>query len=147
MAMAPTIDPSKLLVLYDGTCGLCNKTNQFILARDRRDQFLFATLQGPLAAELLARHGRRAEALDTSYVVVRPGTPEERVLDRSRAGLFVLGRLGGLWSLAGVFRLVPRLLADAVYDFVARHRYGWFGKSDHCVLPSPRDRAKFVDGL
>jgi predicted DCC family thiol-disulfide oxidoreductase YuxK len=44
-----------------------------------------------------------------------------------------------------MLRLVPRFIRDAVYDWVARNRYGWFGKRDSCRLPSSEERAVFLD--
>lgn len=134
------------LLLYDGVCGLCNRLNRFVLARDRRDRFRFASLQGALAAELLRRHGHDAADLDTVYVVAAfDGSDGTGVLSKSRAILFVLTTLGGIWSLAGMFRPVPTAWLDAAYDFVARRRYLWFGQSEVCILPRPEHAAKFLD--
>jgi predicted DCC family thiol-disulfide oxidoreductase YuxK len=41
-------------------------------------------------------------------------------------------------------RAVPRPLRDAVYDWVARRRYGWFGKLDACRVPGPGMRSRFL---
>jgi predicted DCC family thiol-disulfide oxidoreductase YuxK len=133
------------LVLYDGVCGLCTRLTRFLLPRDRRDVFVFASLQGPLAGELLNRYGRSPAALDTFYVLADRGTERERLLERSDAGLFLLKALGAPWSWLYVFRLLPRSLRHAVYGFVARNRYRWFGRLETCPLPDPRHRAKFLD--
>jgi predicted DCC family thiol-disulfide oxidoreductase YuxK len=41
--------------------------------------------------------------------------------------------------------LVPKPLRDAVYRFVARNRYRWFGRQDACLVPAPEVRARFLD--
>lgn len=133
------------LVLYDGVCGLCNRLVQFMLRRDRADRFRFAALQSPFAAELLRRHGRATDDLDTVYVFARFGEPDQRLLSKGRAILFVLGQLGGLWRLASLLRGLPRPILDAAYDQIARRRYRWFGRHDACPLPTPDTRAKFLD--
>lgn len=133
------------LVLYDGVCGLCNRFNQFILKRDSTDRFRFASLQGALAHELLRRYGRDASDLDTVYVVTNFGEPGEALLSRARAVLFVLDALGRVWRLARVLRALPTGVVDALYDWVARHRYQWFGRFDACAVPPQRHRAKFLD--
>lgn len=133
------------IVLYDGVCGLCNRLVQFILKRDRTDRFLFASLQSGFAATLLARHGADARDLDTFYVVIDNGQPGERVLMRSDAILHVVKTLGGIWSLAGIGRILPKAIRDAMYRTVARNRYRVFGKHESCMLPSPEHRAKFLD--
>lgn len=57
----------------------------------------------------------------------------------------VLAGLGGLWQLSGVLRLVPRRVRDLGYRLIARNRYRWFGRSDHCMLPTPEQHARFLD--
>lgn len=135
----------ELVLLYDGDCGLCAKVTQFVLPRDTKNRFRFAPLQGTFAGGVLPKHGKRAADLDTFYVVIDAGKASERVLDRADAALRVLSELGLPWSLAKIFRLVPRFLRNAVYDFVARNRYAWFGHADACALPKPEWRAKFID--
>lgn len=133
------------IVLYDGVCGLCNRLVKFILKRDLNGRFRFASLQSEFAATLLKRHGANAKDLDTFYVVIDQGNPDERVLMRSDAILFVVKTLGGVWKIASVGRVVPKVIRDALYRLVARNRYRVFGKHESCMLPSPEHRAKFLD--
>jgi predicted DCC family thiol-disulfide oxidoreductase YuxK len=136
----------KLVILYDGVCGLCNRLVRFVLRRDRRDRFRFASLQSAFAGELLRRHGRDPGDLDTLYVVAGQGTAEEHLLARSAAVLHVLQEIGGGWRGTAVFlRLLPRPLRDWAYGRVARSRYRIFGKYDTCPLPTPEERAKFLE--
>jgi predicted DCC family thiol-disulfide oxidoreductase YuxK len=134
------------IVLYDGVCGLCNRLVQFILRRDQAGVFRFASLQSPLASRILARHGADARDLDTVYVVVNGDTPEELLLARSDAVLFVLAQLGGIWGAGSfLFKLVPRALRDFAYSVIARRRYRVFGRSETCILPAPENRDRFLD--
>jgi len=136
---------SKTVVLYDGVCGLCNGLNQFLLKRDPKDHFRFASLQSEFAASLLERYDITAVDLDTVYVVADYGQLSERLLARSDAILHVLGRLGGVWGLLRVGRALPKSLCDALYNVVARIRYRVFGKYDVCLMPEERYRSKFLD--
>ena len=131
------------LILYDGVCALCNALVRFVLPRDRKDRFRFAPLQGDLARATLTRYGRNPDDLDTFCVIEDFETAAPRLLDRDRAALFVLARLGFPWVLAAVFRVVPRFLRRPVYNFIARRRYGWFGKFDACPVPPADVRHKF----
>jgi predicted DCC family thiol-disulfide oxidoreductase YuxK len=139
------------IILYDGVCGLCNRLNQFVLRRDREGIFRFASLQSALAARILARHGANPQDLDTVYVVLnhdltKEAQGDERLLPRSEAVIFVLKRLGGIWKALGLFvQLLPQVLRDWGYRVVARNRYRVFGRFDTCMLPSARDRSKFID--
>lgn len=128
-------------MFFDGVCGLCNRTVQFLLRRDRRDRLRFAPLQGPTARRILIPLGGRPEALDTIYVVTADG----RLLQRSRAVLFAAAALGGAWALLNLLRVVPRPLADLLYGLVARVRYRVFGRLDACAMPTAAERAKFLD--
>ena len=140
----PTPDANPI-VLYDGVCGLCNRLVQFLLKRDSRDHFRFASLQSEFAQDVMTRHGVDPHDLDTVYVVKDHNQPTENLLARSDAILHLLTELGGIWSLAGAGRVLPRGFRDAVYKIVARNRYRVFGKHESCMLPEPRHRAKFLD--
>ena len=134
------------ILLYDGVCGLCNWFVQFILRRDREKVFRFTWLQGARAGRILQGHGISSGELDSVYVVMNCDRPEERLLARSDAVMFVLKELGGRWRLAEFFlRLLPRFLRDAAYNAVARQRYRLFGRSEICRVPSDQERSRFLD--
>jgi len=134
------------ILLYDGVCGFCNGLVQFILRRDRDAVFRFASLQSAFAARALSRHGANPSDLDTVYVVVHHELPDEYLLSRSEAVLFVLKQLPGPWrALASLLQLLPKFLRDAAYNAIARNRYRIFGRFQVCPLPSERDRNRFLD--
>lgn len=133
------------IILYDGVCGLCNRLNRFVLARDFRAQFRFAALQSRFAREALARYGRNPEDLDTFYLLEDYGLPSERLRSKSDAALRVLDRIGGVWKVSRVIAWLPTSLRDLGYDLIARTRYRIFGKTDRCRVPSARDRARFIE--
>ncbi|GLC24077.1 thiol-disulfide oxidoreductase DCC family protein [Roseisolibacter agri] len=137
------------ILLYDGDCGFCARSVQFVLAREGRDRSLrFATLQG--ATGDAARRARPELAGIDSVLWVEPDARGGigRVLVRSDAALRTLTYLGGGWRvLAALGRLAPRGLRDAVYDLIARHRLRLAGRADpSCLLPTPEQRSRFVDG-
>jgi predicted DCC family thiol-disulfide oxidoreductase YuxK len=133
------------IVLYDGVCGLCDRTVQFVLARDPGGLFRFAALQSAFAQERVARHGFSAADLDTVYVVLDPDTANERLLRRSRAILAILALLGGAWGLlARVIGVLPTFLLDLGYRLVARTRYRIFGRLDACRVPAADERQRFL---
>jgi predicted DCC family thiol-disulfide oxidoreductase YuxK len=133
------------LVLYDGVCGLCDHLLQFLLRHDRRRVFHFASLQSGTGKAMVARCGGNPHELTTFYVVADYRSPRSRAFTRSDAALFVAGQLGWPWKGAGLLRVLPRSLRDRAYDIVARLRYRVFGRFEHCLLPRPEFRSRFVD--
>lgn len=126
------------VLLFDGVCNLCNRTVQFIIRHDRKKQFRFASLQSAAGREA---KGMLAGAAPDSVLLYEQG----RIYQKSGAALRVAARLGGIWRLAAVFWLLPRFLRDAVYDYIARHRYRWFGRQDACLLPAPGLKDRFLE--
>ena len=133
------------LLLYDGVCALCNGVVQFVLARDRRRRFDFASLQSPAARTVLDRFGCDPTALDTVYVVQNYRGDAATPLARAQAALFVMTELGWPWKAANVLRVLPAALLNAAYGLVARYRYRVFGRYEQCVMPRPEFKSRFID--
>ena len=133
------------VLLYDGLCGFCDGTVQFILRHDRKKTLRFATLQGDYAREIFARHPELADIDSLVLVEPDPATQNETVHYRSNAALGVARYLGGAWHLARVTGIVPRFLRDLAYDGFARIRYRVFGRHNSCPIPTPDQRARFID--
>lgn len=133
-----SVPPNGPTLLFDGVCNLCNGAVQFVLDHERDHELRFAALQSPEAKELLGDHPLPS-GLD-SVILVEGG----EVFTHSDAALRVARHLGMPWRLLSAFRVVPRFVRDAVYRFIARHRYRWFGKSETCRIPTPELRARFL---
>ena len=140
--MPPASDTPVLL--YDGDCGLCAGSVQFLLRHEpphRRAALRFAPLQGAYAAQVRARHPELAEV--DSVVWVDPANPAVPVRVRSDAALQALTHLGGGWALlAALGRVVPRMVRDTVYAAIARRRLSL--AAPRCLLPSGEERARFL---
>jgi len=133
------------LVLYDGVCGLCNRGVQFVLEHDDRQLFRFASLQSALGRSIVKQSGGNPDELAAFYVIGNYQTPAARVFTRSDAVLFVACNLRWPWKAARLLRVLPRAIRDRAYDLVARNRYRVFGRLEHCLLPRPEFRSRFVD--
>lgn len=127
-------------VLFDGVCNLCDASVQFVIKRDPRGLFRFASFQGGTGAQIARGHGVDPEALD-AMVLIENG----RVYRKSGAALRVARRLRFPWPLLYAFIVVPPLIRDPVYDFIGRRRYRWFGRKEECWVPDASLRTRFLD--
>lgn len=127
------------ILLFDGVCNLCNGAVRFVLERDTGSYFRFAALQSDAGRRQLEAHQMPADEL-ASLVLIEDG----RVYVRSEAALRVARRLGYPWPLLWALRWVPLGARDLVYDWIAAHRYRWFGKRETCAVPATETRARFL---
>ena len=134
------------MLLYDGTCGFCAESVQYVLRHDRARRTLrFASLQGATGARVRDRHPE-LDAVDSVIWFERDAAGGDVILVRSTAALRVLRYLGGAWRvIAWLAAAVPRPLRDGVYDLVARHRHKLVRAAPMCVVPGPDQRERFVD--
>jgi predicted DCC family thiol-disulfide oxidoreductase YuxK len=144
-AHAPPPTAGAHLVLYDGVCGLCSRLLRFLLRRDRRRVFSFASLQSDVGQSIVERSGANPGELTSFYVVADYRTGAPRLFTKGDAALFVAGALGWPWRLALLMHVVPRFIRDRLYDVVARNRYRLFGRFDRCLVPTPEFKSRFVD--
>ena len=136
--MSRESEPSPVVV-FDGTCVLCSSWVTFLLRYAEHGRFRFSTTQSVAGRGLLEAHGVDAD---------NPGTflflEGEHAYTESDAVIRMLRTLGGAWHAAAVGRVLPRKMRDALYRWVARNRYPWFGRRQRCFVPSASDRDLFL---
>lgn len=131
------------VVLFDGVCNLCNGFVQFVIERDPGASFKFASLQSTAAAALVKEHGGGASIAAAPESILLFEGP--RFYSQSTAVLRAMRRLTFPWNLAYAFVIVPKPIRDALYAWIARNRYRWFGKRDVCMAPTPELRSRFLN--
>ncbi len=131
---------SNPIILFDGICNLCNNAVQFVIRHDRKHQFRFASLQSDTGRAFQQQFN------------IHPGEPDSVILIyldkmyiKSRAALMIIKMLGGPLALTYGFILVPRLIRDGIYNWIAKNRYKWFGKKDSCMIPDKDLSYLFLD--
>jgi predicted DCC family thiol-disulfide oxidoreductase YuxK len=139
MGTTPALsNTNETIIFFDGVCNLCSGAVKFVLKRDQKHRFKFASLQSDFARERLSEFGLR-ESLET-IVLIQNGV----VYKKSDAALNIVRQLDFPWPILYVLKIFPKAVRDFLYEFVATHRYRWFGKSDHCLLPAPELAERFV---
>ena len=128
------------LMVFDGVCRLCVASVAIVLRLDRAATIRFAALQSPYGRLLCEQHG------------IDPDTPATflffdhgRALEASDAALALTARLPAPWCWLRHLGLVPRPARDALYLWIARHRYRIFGKRRTCLVPSPEISRRFIE--
>jgi predicted DCC family thiol-disulfide oxidoreductase YuxK len=135
-AVPPGFDGS--IIFFDGMCGLCNASVDWVLKRDRHAVFRFAPLQGETAHHVLSP----ADTQQLGSIVLRMNG---NVYRKSSAVVRILWQLGIFEKTAGIaLWLIPKPFRDFGYAFIARNRYRWFGTKETCRVPTPEERTKFL---
>lgn len=127
------------IILFDGVCNLCNSGVQFIIKRDPQCQFKFASLQSETGQKLLTQYGIKKEIDSIVFIEM------DKVYIKSSAVLQICRKLNGFWSCFSILRLLPPLIRDLLYDFVAKKRYIWFGKMESCMIPTKEIKNRFLE--
>lgn len=132
----------KKIILFDGVCNLCNTMVNFVIERDKKDDFRFVALQSETGISILKKIGLYDKNID-SIVLYEPGVA---YFYKATAALEIAKSLGGIYSILGyVLNILPDSILNFGYDSIAKNRYKWFGKEDACMIPTAELQSKFLD--
>ena len=129
------IDTNPIL-LFDGYCNLCNSSVQFVLKHEKKPDLYFISLQSDKGIELLKQYHINPLEIDSLILI-----QNKIVYSKSSAALRLAPYLKGLYPLLYALLIIPPFIRNTIYDYIARNRYKWFGKSDSCMMPY-KDLAK-----
>lgn len=138
--MIDQLPKDKKIIVFDGVCNLCNSFINKVIDNDKNDQFRFVSLQSETGSAILKYLGISIEKID-SIVLYQPGYA---YYYKAEAALKIAKEMGGLYSVLQIFSILPNGLLNMLYDFVAKNRYRWFGKSDSCRVPTSEIANKFL---
>lgn len=128
------------VILFDGVCNLCNSSVLFIIQRDPKAKFRFASLQSDFGRNQMRKFSLPETELNSVLLV-----KQEQLFQKSDAALEVARQLSGAWPLLYGFKIVPRMFRDWIYNWISKNRYKWFGKKEACMIPTPELKSRFVD--
>ena len=129
------------IILFDGVCKLCHAWVKFILRFDKQKIFKLCSVQSRQGKAILEGFGYSTESFNTMLYV-----DSAQCFEKSRAFFEIISRLGYPWKLILIFKIIPRSLADWLYDRIARNRYRLFGRYEYCILPLADHKDRFIDG-
>ena len=130
----------KKIILFDGVCYLCEASIVYVIKHDKKDIFRFVALQSDLGQRIVKHIGINSNHLE-SVVLYEPGIS---YYYKSSAVLEIAKGLSGIFTWATLFQILPTVLRDYVYDYVAKNRYKWYGMKEACLVPTPEVLAKFL---
>jgi predicted DCC family thiol-disulfide oxidoreductase YuxK len=133
------MDYNYSLILFDGVCNFCNSSVNFIIRRDKKNIFRFASLQSETGQKCLSEFNFSQTEFDT-IILIEKG----ELYTRSTAALRIAKSIRGIWKLFYIFIIIPRPIRNYFYDLLSRNRYKWFGKRDACRIPSESEKEKFL---
>lgn len=129
----------KSIILFDGICNLCNSSVNFIIRNDKKEHFLFASLQSDAAKDILLQYQVKKIKFD-SILLIENG----EIFEKSRAALRISRNLDGAYRFIYFLKIIPKFLTDWIYEIIARNRYKWFGKKEFCMMPSSQVKNRFL---
>ena len=135
------VPEGKKIILFDGVCNLCNGAVQFILKRDKNRIFRYASLQSDIGKRLMTERGIPEGTMDSILLI----DPQKAYYYKSTAAIKIGQELAFPYPLMAFFLVIPESIRDLVYNWVAKNRYRWFGKSNSCMLPSKETKSLFLD--
>lgn len=109
------------------------------MKQDRHDRLRFAALQSEAGHQLLEQFHLSTTAFD-SFVFIT----NNKYYKSSTAVLMLAKKLPWYWQWFQLFWIVPTFIRNAIYNWIARNRYKWFGKQDSCMIPTAAMRRKFL---
>jgi predicted DCC family thiol-disulfide oxidoreductase YuxK len=126
------------IVLFDGVCNLCNRSVDFIIRNEKSYKLQFASLQSDVGKSIVSKSG--LDEIPDSVMLYVDG----KLLVRSDAVLAISTYLKRPYAYGTIFKYVPKVLRDSVYNLIAKNRYRWFGKKETCRVPSADERERFL---
>ncbi len=132
---------NKKIILFDGVCNLCNEAVRKAIKYDRQDIFLYTSLQSNTGKQIISHLNIDISKID-SIILFEPNIAYHI---KSSAAIKIMETFGGFWNLSKLGWIFPKIFRDAVYSFIAKNRYRWFGKKNECMIPTPELQAKFLD--
>ena len=131
---------NKKVILFDGVCNFCNDSVLKVIKYDTKNMFVFTSLQSDIGKEITQYLGIDTSKVD-SIILYEPNISYDI---KSSAALKIMNDFGGVWKLTQVFWIIPEVLRNVVYDFIAKNRYKWFGKKETCMIPPKEIQEKFL---
>ncbi len=127
------------IIIFDGLCNFCQWSVNFIIKRDPKKAFVFASAQSQSGQDIIYKFNVPEVGKDTFLLI-----KNNKCFFRTGATLEITKNLSGLWYTLYVLKIIPRPIRDYCYDVIGKNRYNWFGKKSSCIVPTQDIRDRFL---
>jgi len=131
---------NKKIILFDGVCNFCNSSVLRIIKHDKKNIFLFTSLESASGKRITAHFNIDTAQID-SIILIESST---NYFIKSTAALKILKQFNGFWKIFQICWVIPPFIRNSMYNYIAKNRYAWFGKKDNCMIPTPEIKSKFI---
>lgn len=128
---------NKSIILFDGECNFCNASIQFVLNHEKKSELYFSSLQSNTGKEIQEHFG-----ITNSESVIL--IENNKLYIKSTAALRITKYLKGGFPILYIFIIIPPFIRNVIYDYIAKKRYKWFGKTDTCMIPNDQIKHRFI---
>lgn len=126
------------IIIFDGVCNLCSSAVQFIIRHDTNAYFYFTSLQSDVGKALMKKY----KLEDVDSIVLIQG---ETFFTYSDAVIEIIKYLDGKWKYFTILQYIPKIIRDLIYQYIAKYRYRIFGRQDICMMPSEKNKSRFLE--
>ena len=134
-----SFNSEKKIILFDGVCNLCNSTVKRVIKNDKKDIFRFTALQSAVGMVMVSELGIDTAKIDSIILI-----EGDSYSVKSTAALRIAKELSSAYPILYGFIIIPAVIRNWVYDFIAKNRYKWYGRQDSCMIPTPELKKKFL---
>jgi len=128
------------LILFDGLCGFCSASVQWLIKHDKKAVLRFAPIQSKIGRAIYRKQGLDPENIQTFLLIA-----EDKPYVKSEAALKIVKIRGGFWWILTLFYLLPRPIRDFFYDRLATCRLRLMGRRQSCMTPSESTKKRFLE--
>jgi len=127
------------IVLFDGECSLCSNSVRFLLRHNHRENLSFVSLQSEIGSKILLKSGKSFQQTDTLLLL-----QDNKLYGYSTAVLKITAHLDFPLRLLKYLIIMPLVIRDFIYRFIAGNRYRWFGRESVCMPDDQGFQERFL---
>ena len=127
------------IVFFDGVCNLCNYFVDWLIKKDKKRIYNFASLQSETGKNILKKINHQYGDYKTMILY-----SNQKIYTKSSAALRIISSLGGFYKVFKFLLVIPAPIRDFCYSVIAANRYKWFGKRSTCRVPTTEERSLFL---